>query len=60
MNMVFDEILQTKNIEKYNAIKDNKLNKHEKKWHNIILDLAENNVFLGDRFIKDYIDNIEI
>ena len=51
------ETVQFKNIEKYNAIRDGKLERQEKKWHNIKIDQnSTGNV--TDVYIAEYMNNL--
>ena len=54
-----NELYQLRNIEKYNAIKADKLHKHMKKWQNVSLNPSVGNV-ISYQFINDSIENISI
>ena len=51
-----ENLLLIRNIEKYIAIKNNRLAKHEQKWNNIAL--QENQGYNGNDFVNDYLASI--
>ena len=51
---LYGEVKTIKNFEKYNAMCNRMLHRHEKKWNNI--NITEN--VIGDNFIRDYIEGM--
>ena len=54
---IFQAIVEkVPNIERYNAVKDNKMAQHLRKWHNVS-EFSGNDV-INDEYISDYLNNI--
>ena len=51
---------ETENVEKYIAVKNNKVSKHYSKWQglNVKGDMNVNNKLLSD-FVEEYVNSIE-
>ena len=53
------EIINIKNIEKYNAIKSDNLSRHLTKWHGIE-PLGQNGTEIRDNVVAEYIDQMSL
>ena len=53
------DVLLCRDIEKYNAIKNNKIHKHMKKWYNVQVESRIEYQAISDDVVSDYIEQMQ-